>query len=262
MKKNLIYKFLGIFLIVIFLNFNNVLAGKDDLLLKDEGGKGYSISDAGDACKYFDEDKDGHLTIDEIKSKNDGSAESDRNLTILQQYIDDGGYMSDSWASYFKKIEGDQSVENDELVKYVLDEWNKRRTEEGLDEVSNTDLAEWGEVRQFYSPKKVGEAGTTGSNLENIMDSADEFVDEANDTANVKTSALQDFSNTFYGIFLAVATAVTVIVGIIIGIKYMVSSAGERANVKQMLVPYAVGCVVVYGSFGIWALVVSLLNNV
>ena len=95
------------------------------------------------------------------------------------------------------------------------------------------------------------------------MNTAGDFVNDtyANDTANVSKESLQNFSNTFYGIFLAVASAVTVIVGLIIGIKYMLSSVGERANVKQMLMPYVVGCVVVYGSFGIWALVVSLLDS-
>ena len=91
--------------------------------------------------------------------------------------------------------------------------------------------------------------------------STETFDTYANDTANVSKESLQNFSNTFYGIFLAVASAVTVIVGLIIGIKYMLSSVGERANVKQMLIPYVVGCVVVYGSFGIWALVVSLLDS-
>lgn len=117
--------------------------------------------------------------------------------------------------------------------------------------------------RKFYLPKKTGKEESAESNLENIMNTAGDFVSDtyANDTAKVSKESLQNFSNTFYGIFLAVASAVTVIVGLIIGIKYMFSSVGERANIKQMLIPYVVGCIVVYGSFGIWALVVSLLDS-
>lgn len=260
MKKSILNKFLIIFFIGIQLCWTDVFAAKDDLLLKDEGGKGYAPADIRKACEYFDTDGNGHISVEEIKSKsNDNSDKTDRYLTILRAFVGDNSLGSDSNKGFISKEDGGVNVE---LGKAVREEHNKRREEEGLEPISDTALDEYIGIREFYSPKKVGDSGTTGSNLENIMDSADEFVDEANDTANVKTSALQDFSNTFYGIFLAVATAVTVIVGIIIGIKYMVSSAGERANVKQMLVPYAVGCVVVYGSFGIWALVVSLLNNV
>lgn len=42
----------------------------------------------------------------------------------------------------------------------------------------------------------------------------------------------------------------------------MLSPVGERAEAKKMLIPYAVGCAVVFGSFGIWKLVVTILQSV
>ena len=49
--------------------------------------------------------------------------------------------------------------------------------------------------------------------------------------------------------------------GGIIGIKLMISSASEKAEAKKLLVPYVVGCVVVFGGFGIWKLVVTILQG-
>ena len=53
-----------------------------------------------------------------------------------------------------------------------------------------------------------------------------------------------------------------VISGIIIGIKYMLGSAEEKADIKGLLIPYIVGCVIIFGSFAIWKLVVTILQGV
>lgn len=42
----------------------------------------------------------------------------------------------------------------------------------------------------------------------------------------------------------------------------MLAPVGERAEAKKMLVPYAVGCAVVFGAFGIWKLVVTILQSI
>ena len=72
---------------------------------------------------------------------------------------------------------------------------------------------------------------------------------------------MQNFSKTIYNILFTVGVFVAVIMGGIIGIKLMVSSASEKADVKKLLVPYVVGCVVVFGGFGIWKLVVTILQG-
>ena len=54
---------------------------------------------------------------------------------------------------------------------------------------------------------------------------------------------------------------VAVIAGLFIGIKYMTGSVVQKSETKQLLLPYIVGCVVIFGAFGIWKLVVELLNQ-
>ena len=58
-----------------------------------------------------------------------------------------------------------------------------------------------------------------------------------------------------------VAIITAVIVGLVIAIKFITGSVIEKAEVKETLTPYIAGCVVVFGAFGIWKLVVTILNQ-
>ena len=39
-------------------------------------------------------------------------------------------------------------------------------------------------------------------------------------------------------------------------------SVSEKANVKETLIPYIAGCIVIFGAFGIWKLVVTIMSKV
>ena len=73
---------------------------------------------------------------------------------------------------------------------------------------------------------------------------------------------IRDASSNIYNVLFAIGVALTVIVGGILGIRFIMASAEEKAQVKEMLIPYIAGCIVIYGAFGIWKLVVSILNSV
>ena len=45
------------------------------------------------------------------------------------------------------------------------------------------------------------------------------------------------------------------------GIKFMIGSVEEKAEIKAALVPFVIGCIVVFGAFGIWKIVVTIGNN-
>lgn len=81
-------------------------------------------------------------------------------------------------------------------------------------------------------------------------------------TFELNTDNLQTFSNNLYTVLLVAATAVTVVIGIVIGIKHITGSVEEKAEYKKLVYPYLIGCVAVYGSFGIWKLVVEILKIV
>ena len=110
----------------------------------------------------------------------------------------------------------------------------------------------------YKYPSKKG--GTAAGSLDDMIGDADKFLDSSAEPA-IKSSALQDFSNKFYNIFLTIGIIVAVIVGMVLGIKFMVGGAEEKANIKEVLVPYVVGCIVIFGAFAIWKLVVTILSN-
>lgn len=42
----------------------------------------------------------------------------------------------------------------------------------------------------------------------------------------------------------------------------MVGSVEQKAKVKDSLLPYIIGCIVIFGAFGIWKIVLTILENV
>lgn len=42
----------------------------------------------------------------------------------------------------------------------------------------------------------------------------------------------------------------------------MTGSVEQKAKVKDSLVPYVAGCIVIFGAFGIWKMVLIILENV
>lgn len=68
--------------------------------------------------------------------------------------------------------------------------------------------------------------------------------------------------NNMFSIVFPLAVAITVIVGGILGIKFMLASAEDKAKIKESLIPYVVGCIAIYGAFGIWKIVILLLSAI
>ena len=98
------------------------------------------------------------------------------------------------------------------------------------------------------------------SNAGDIKAGADNFLNVPS-TNLISERTLQDVSSTIYTIFLGIAVVIAVAVAAILGIKFMTGSIEAQAKVKESLVPFVVGCVVVFGAFGIWRIVVSIGNS-
>ena len=75
------------------------------------------------------------------------------------------------------------------------------------------------------------------------------------------TTEINKVSSDLYNLLLAVATVVAVIVGAILGIKFMTAGIDENVQVKESLFPYLISCIVVFGSLGIWKLVVKIMSS-
>ena len=110
----------------------------------------------------------------------------------------------------------------------------------------------------------AGDGGSSKSSetVDDIMGNADKFIDDGETAGeSINEEELKGTIDFLYNLFLGVGIIVAVIVGTILGIKYMMGSIEEKASLKEMLVPYIAGCVVVFGAFGIWKLVINILSN-
>ena len=97
--------------------------------------------------------------------------------------------------------------------------------------------------------------------LQDIMNRAEGFVNNGENGGNViNNDALKEGSNTLYNVLLVIGIAVAFIWGIVLGIQFITGSLGEKADVKKNLIVYIIGCIIIFGAFGIWKLLLQLLE--
>ena len=163
------------------------------------------------------------------------------------------------------KTPGDKKSADKVIKEIENDEKKAKESESNTDTTvnSNTETEKTKNTPIYVHPNATTTGnGSSESSLEDMTKDADKFVNSGNAPANTFTKSLQNFSKTMYNILLTIGIFVAVVVGGIIGIKLMTSSAEGKAEAKALLIPYVVGCVVVFGGFGIWKLVVTLLQNI
>ena len=100
------------------------------------------------------------------------------------------------------------------------------------------------------------------TSLSVVISGGDSFIDAGKDgSAKIDKGSLQNASSSIYNILLICGMIVAVLIGAILGIKFMIGSVEEKAEIKAALVPFVIGCIVVFGAFGIWKIVVTIGNN-
>ncbi len=93
-----------------------------------------------------------------------------------------------------------------------------------------------------------------------IVSQGDKFVSGGN--VLIDKDKLNEGQSLIFNILLAVGVILTVIVGGYLGIKFMMASAEDKAKIKEMMIPYVLGCVIIYGAFGIWKIVITVLDQI
>lgn len=99
--------------------------------------------------------------------------------------------------------------------------------------------------------------------VDTAISDGDKFIEKAKDTSTVvDTEELKYFSEDIFNMILAIGMVVAVAVGSILGIKFMLSSVEEKAKIKEILTVYIIGCVVLFGAYTIWRIVIYVLGKV
>ena len=102
------------------------------------------------------------------------------------------------------------------------------------------------------------EEGGSSINIDDAMQKADDFVGLG---SSFQLSGVKDASDAIYSILLAIGGVVALCVGVFLGVKFMTSTVDEKAKVKESLIVYIIGCIVIFGAFGIWKLVIDMGNS-
>ena len=162
--------------------------------------------------------------------------------------------LKEKWIETIQNV--DDSRLNDDAKELYIDRVNGNyREQNAVDQIDDTYLSPI-----YKYPSKTSSNDNAEQGLDDLVTQGNNFL--ANGQLNLNENALQNFSGTMFNILLAIGVVVAVIVGAVIGLKLMISSVEEQAEAKKLLVPYVVGCVVVFGAFGIWKLIITLLQGI
>lgn len=103
---------------------------------------------------------------------------------------------------------------------------------------------------------------SSDTSLSDVISGGDSFIDAGKDgSAKIDKGSLQNASSSIYNILLICGVIIAVLIGSIMGIKFMIGSVEEKAEIKAALIPFVIGCIVVFGAFGIWKILVTIGNN-
>ena len=105
---------------------------------------------------------------------------------------------------------------------------------------------------------------STASFLDDVFKDGKDFIStnpNSDITSKIDDGKIVDTSKTIYSILLTIGIIIAAIIILVLGIQFMTGSIEQKAKVKEMLIPFIVGCVVIFGSLTIWRLVTSILST-
>ena len=105
---------------------------------------------------------------------------------------------------------------------------------------------------------------TKATSIDGIISGADSFLDAGKqnpETVVISKDSVTEVMDFIYNTLLVIGVIAVIVTGTILGIKYMTSSVEGQAKIKETLVPFIVGSVIIFGSFFIWKVVVTILTG-
>ena len=106
---------------------------------------------------------------------------------------------------------------------------------------------------------------TEALSLDGIFKTGDNFINEGK-TESQKNEAInyEEFrltTNNIGSVLTTLGIVLAVIIGGILGIQIMWGSIEQQVKAKEMIMAYVVGCIVIFGAFGIWKLAVTIFSQ-
>jgi len=114
----------------------------------------------------------------------------------------------------------------------------------------------------YYKPENKSSNDSKVHNIDEVIGEGQTFINNGeNTTAPINETALKNTSSTIYNILLGISMVVALAIGAFLGIKFMLASVEGKAEIKQTLMVYIIGCFIAFGAFGIWKIFIQLTSN-
>ena len=102
---------------------------------------------------------------------------------------------------------------------------------------------------------------TDGHTLDGIISGADSFISARDkDADTISTDDMKDISDGIYNVLLTIGIIIAILIASILGIQFMIATAEDKAKIKESIIPFIVGCIVVFGAFAIWRAIVIVFK--
>lgn len=109
----------------------------------------------------------------------------------------------------------------------------------------------------FFNINKV-----QADDISDVITGGDNFLKAGkSEDVSIDEQKLKNTSNMVYNILLIVGMSAAVIIAGVLGIKFMIGSVEEKAQIKDALIPFIIGCIVIFGAFGFWKIFVTIGNS-
>ncbi len=214
--------------------------------------------------------------------KTKGEEGDKRNEKILKNKKDLLSRIESLEVSY-KELKKSDEYKNDKNKKKEIDEWNERYfkktnsqtgsgslkddlirsvgTQENHDKNVNKEKDDDKKKQdKIYKMPEISDKSKEKGGLDDIIAGGDKFVSEGGDSP-ISVGEIQEMSQKLYNILTELAIGVAVLIGLILGIKLMLAGIDEKAEAKKMMWIYLVGCTIAFGAFGIWKIVIEILEK-
>lgn len=115
-------------------------------------------------------------------------------------------------------------------------------------------------INMMFFNINIVQADTSG--VGQVIKGGDDFLEVGkSEEGLIDEGKLQDTSKTIYNILLLIGICVAVVISAILGLQFIIGSAEEKAKISESLIPFVIGCMVVFGAFGIWAIFINIGNQ-
>lgn len=95
--------------------------------------------------------------------------------------------------------------------------------------------------------------------------SLSEVINQATDfpgnNAEISVSDMRGMQKTIYNILFPIGIIISILGITILGIQFMTSAPEGKAEVKQRMVPFVIGCIVIFAGSVIWKITVDLIQG-